>query len=536
MIDDLLSEIVAAQLTQNPETVSVPISQGFSRADLSDYLRMLQLWSEWHGEADLIAPKRPYRPCPACGNTDHRLRFPTYDRYPVHSCNKCGTFFVPYVLEEDFLREFWVAVPEAGEIAERMMTARDVGKGGVDRSRFSDYFDLVKQFLPTFTDASYLDIGCGVGISVEVASEYGFTATGLEINQVALQVANNYGRNVLHPDDWLSAEPMALVSLFETLEHVADPLAMLQLARDHLAECGLLMITIPNGEGWEVLLNRDRCLHVYGGTDGIGHINLFSRQGLRTILSRAGFIPLLIDGQYSNNMLLLISHLLDQAASAIDSFDSSEVVVPKWIESGVSRYGRQIAAIERAAMRSPILIAIACRKEDAAFYAERADKARQDQLAQIKRGTRTFWEHGERLGSDAMDKSNARAGSSQLSQIKLGAGDSTNMGFVGVAVQSVNPVRFERLATLGSFNLAPGQHDVAVSMVASAGAVTIGLIGRWTGTWIASVAVDRSELVQHISVAVDRLTECLLVLTGNNSDCAEYTAAQVFRVEHRKTS
>lgn len=536
MIEKLLRDLLADQFTDAANAVSYPAPQEFSRADQADLMRVAQLWIEWHGNVDLITPKRPYRPCPACGSIDHRLRFPTYDRYPVHSCTQCATFFIPYLLEEDFVEEFWAAVPEAGMIAARMMTGREGLTRDLDRSRFSDYFNLVKQFLPAFAETSYLDIGCGVGHSVEIAGEHGFTATGLEVNRAALRTAADHGRNVVHPDDWSSREPMVLVTLFETLEHVADPLAMLQLARDHLADRGLLMVTIPSGQSWEVLLDRDRCLHVYGGTEGIGHINLFSLEGLKTILSRAGFTPLLIDGQYSSNIQRSISRLLDQNPPAPDIFLTSHFVLPKRIEQLLALNWAEIAAIERAALRSPILIAIACRNEDAAFHAERAKKAQLERRAQIERGIRTFREHGEQLGSHAMVKSHAGTDTSQQMQVKLGAGDSTNLGFVGMAVQSVNPVRFERLATLGSFNLEPGHYDVAVSVVVSAGAVSIGLMDRLSGTWIATVGADKSELVQHIPVAVDRLTPCLLVLTGNNSDGAEYTAAQVFQVECHKRS
>lgn len=119
-------------------------------------------------------------------------------------------------------------------------------------------------------------------------------------------------------------------------------------------------------------------------------------------------------------------------------------------------------------------------------------------------------------------------------QVEVGVDEVDNVGFVGMAVQSLNPVRFDRLATLASLDLEPGLHDVEVSLVVSAGDVAIGLLDCEDGDWIAIVAADRSELVHRIRIPVHSLKRCLLVLTGNNSDNEKYTAAQVFQIEHSK--
>ena len=85
---------------------------------------------------------------------------------------------------------FYAEVPETRVIADRMMSGRDEGSHTVDRARFGRYFEMLQ---PIFgnrnTKPRYLDIGCGVGHSVELAAERGMEATGVEISRTAVRTA-----------------------------------------------------------------------------------------------------------------------------------------------------------------------------------------------------------------------------------------------------------------------------------------------------------------------------------------------------------
>jgi len=335
----------------------------FSRAEGSDYLALVRMWRD--NMAGRIAGL-PERGCPACAGEKRHNLFESYDCYPYVACLDCGTWYVPHQVTGEIIAEFHRRVPEAGRIADRMMSGRNETTRTIDRSRFARYFDLLTPLLARIERPRYLDIGCGVGHSVEFASELGMAATGVEISQVAVDTARANGRNVVLPEDHDPDAVYDLVALFETLEHVTDPDDMLHKARQSLAPGGAIVITVPNRASWEVSLLRERCFHVYGGTDGVGHINLFATGGLDRLLARHDLSLVHTDCEHGSDVMQIFSHLSSDDRSALDVIDNGRIDLdlPYSVRALLNATGPALSLLERVLVRSPILVAVGCRKED----------------------------------------------------------------------------------------------------------------------------------------------------------------------------
>ena len=194
---------------------------------------------------------------------------------------------MPLKIDEKSFDAFRVAVPEAKEISEFMMAGRDMVSREVDRQRFKQYFEMLAPFWKDRTSAvRYLDIGCGVGHSVELARELGWQATGVELNETAVETARKAGRNVLRCLEWGLNDQYDIISLFETLEHVTDPGELMRDISGALAAGGVIMITVPQHASFELSIIREHSFHIFGGSEGVGHINLFDRRGISTLLER----------------------------------------------------------------------------------------------------------------------------------------------------------------------------------------------------------------------------------------------------------
>lgn len=143
-----------------------------------------------------------------------------------------------------------------------------------------------------------LDVGCGAGQFLCVAESRGWEAAGLEISESALQalrrVQEKEGcRFRILPcaieEANFPSEDFDLVSLFEVLEHLEDPLALLRQVHRVLKPGGLLFLTTPNynsvsrrllGPRWRVVAGEHRCL--------------FAPRALGRSLEMCGFHPLTI--------------------------------------------------------------------------------------------------------------------------------------------------------------------------------------------------------------------------------------------------
>lgn len=135
-----------------------------------------------------------------------------------------------------------------------------------------------------------LEIGCGTGILLREARSRGWQADAVELSaELAAKARANNPEATITTGDIQTFEPQgppydAVIAL-DVLEHVLQPLTMVENCRELLRPGGLLMIQTPNtrsyrarnkGAKWDML-------------DPDQHINLFSPDALRVLLTTVGF-------------------------------------------------------------------------------------------------------------------------------------------------------------------------------------------------------------------------------------------------------
>ena len=118
--------------------------------------------------------------------------------------------------------------------------------------------------------------------------EYGFTnLTGVDLNAKAASFAEEMrGLTVEHADvlQWVGARSFRGVLSIESLEHMADPLAYLQMITALLSEDGIVVLTTPYNDWRANLLFRQYGDHYMAPN----HVNFFNAHTIRLILARAG--------------------------------------------------------------------------------------------------------------------------------------------------------------------------------------------------------------------------------------------------------
>ena len=114
------------------------------------------------------------------------------------------------------------------------------------------------------SDGEVLDIGCGNGIISINMGARGFKVTGVDVSEKAIEVAKSQNPFDTVSFEVLSAEELKnfdrlfdVIICSEVLEHLEDPRSLIMEIRKNLHDKGILIITVPNGNGpRELLITR----------------------------------------------------------------------------------------------------------------------------------------------------------------------------------------------------------------------------------------------------------------------------------------
>jgi 2-polyprenyl-3-methyl-5-hydroxy-6-metoxy-1,4-benzoquinol methylase len=145
-------------------------------------------------------------------------------------------------------------------------------------------------------DGILVELGSGTGEFVEAAHERGFDALGIEPSAAAVAVAAHSGVRLFQGSfgEWRAAsqgEKIDLVVMWHVLEHVPSPLELLHEVRDAMDRGGRIAIEVPNWGSTEAQELREAWHHAQISD----HVVHFTVEGLGTLLTRAGFVPLSVE-------------------------------------------------------------------------------------------------------------------------------------------------------------------------------------------------------------------------------------------------
>jgi len=225
--------------------------------------------------------------CALCGADDTRPRHHKFN-LAVVQCNRCGLVYTNPRLPKEHL---WTRYSEDyfwDEYLKDLQIGRD---GRVDLDRFAVHhaplLHLYQMYHPP--PGRMIEIGAAAGLFMASARRAGWDVQGLE----PLPAAAAFARDRLGLDvrtdtvEQAPFEPQSFdaAAMFETIEHVLDPVGVLTAIHRLLRPRGLLVLTTPN---WEAF-TRHALGRQWAVISPAEHLYYFSEATLTAMLRRAGF-------------------------------------------------------------------------------------------------------------------------------------------------------------------------------------------------------------------------------------------------------
>jgi 2-polyprenyl-3-methyl-5-hydroxy-6-metoxy-1,4-benzoquinol methylase len=134
-----------------------------------------------------------------------------------------------------------------------------------------------------------LEVGCGRGEFLGVAAEAGFEVSGVDVSPSSVASANQrFGREAVLcgnlEDVPLQAGSYDVCALFDAIEHVRDPSALLQRLHGLLKPGGTLFLSTPSLDSWNAKLLKQHWMEFK-----TEHLFYFDGQTMQGLLAKGGF-------------------------------------------------------------------------------------------------------------------------------------------------------------------------------------------------------------------------------------------------------
>lgn len=158
------------------------------------------------------------------------------------------------------------------------------------RTVLRDHVRFVEKAVRNAADPGWvLDVGCGGGLFLKMLAERSHQVVGLDFSLGAATAAWRHN-GVPAVCGTLTQAPLprgscSTVTMFHVVEHLYDPVAYIDAARDLLTPNGRLVIQVPNAACWQFLLLGEN----WSGIDVPRHLLDFRSKDLDILLDRCGF-------------------------------------------------------------------------------------------------------------------------------------------------------------------------------------------------------------------------------------------------------
>jgi 2-polyprenyl-3-methyl-5-hydroxy-6-metoxy-1,4-benzoquinol methylase len=144
------------------------------------------------------------------------------------------------------------------------------------------------EILASLPVGRFMDVGCGSGTVVALAQKMGWHAEGLEFDSAAITSARHAGLTIAEGGyERLYERPLNfdVVLCSHVIEHVHNPLDMLEAIHAALSPGGMLLLSTPNAQS-DV---HRRFGPYWRGLEAPRHLTLFNESALVSLMQHVGF-------------------------------------------------------------------------------------------------------------------------------------------------------------------------------------------------------------------------------------------------------
>lgn len=220
--------------------------------------------------------------CRICLSTDSKLLF-TKDGYDIVQCNNCHLVFLNFAPDDKFLTDYYSKNFFHDSGSKHGFSNYETESKNLQKT-FKQHIEILRKYQ---NNGNLLDIGCATGTFMEEAVKY-WQVYGVEISSYASGVAKQKKLKVFTgklEESPYKKQKFNIVTLWDTIEHLPDPLATMGLIFQMTEPDGIIALTTGD-IGSRLSKVSGRFWHLYNIPQ---HLSFFNRKTITHLLSKSGF-------------------------------------------------------------------------------------------------------------------------------------------------------------------------------------------------------------------------------------------------------
>lgn len=246
----------------------------------------------YYCEMKISSEQKHIAVCPVCDHSEWKNIY-KIDQWTIDECLHCRFARIdplpirvdrPDMYTENKITER--NTKKRGWIRQTSLELKRFFNGIAKRNKNSIFINKLHQYLPH--GGTILDGGCGAG-GILLHAKDRYVCHGIEISSYLVDLANRTeGLNVklgdLQSFDF-GEQKYDAITLVSIIEHLDDPLGVIQKCFELLKPNGVFLLKTPNYQCWNRFFSQDKWV----GLRPPDHIVYFSPSNLTQILKKAGF-------------------------------------------------------------------------------------------------------------------------------------------------------------------------------------------------------------------------------------------------------
>ena len=198
-----------------------------------------------------------------------------YQKHNLVKCKSCGFIFIE-------------TIPTLKELNDHYSQYSYSSSGYLSPLTVKSYNSLLDDFEIFRKTNKILDVGCGRGSFLQEAKKRGWKVFGTEYSKEAVKICESKGLDMvegaLQPNTF-GAEEFDIITSFEVIEHVNNPIEEIGYINKFLRQGGLFYCTTPNFNSYLRFYLKEN----YNIISYPDHLSFYTKRTLNKLLTDSGF-------------------------------------------------------------------------------------------------------------------------------------------------------------------------------------------------------------------------------------------------------